>query len=139
MFGINNEKLMDKLMEEVLPKIKEQNTTDLVKYNLALRYLSEVTDIKKLVCALGTTIGVTGFFVLQTPMMAALFATGAVAGTVEFVKNNKLGRQFDLVFKALSLALEHLHEETPESVKAILDDITVDDLIEFLDNKDLLK
>ena len=126
-------------MEEVFPKIKEQNTTDLVKYNLALRYLSELTDVKKLVCALGTTIGVTGFFVLQTPIMAALFATGAVAGIIEFFKNNKLGKEFDLVFKALALALEHLHEETPESVKAILDNITPNDLVKFLEDKDLLK
>ena len=46
MFGINNEKLINKLRTEVIPDIMNQNVEDIVKYNLALKYLIETTDVK---------------------------------------------------------------------------------------------
>ena len=135
MFGIDNQKLINKLMNEVIPDIINQEVEDIVKYNLALKYLIEVNDFKQigyLTCAL---LASAGFFAFTSPVAIGLCATGAIASGVEWWKSFKQTKNYSKYFEMLILGMEIFHEQTPEKISAILKNITAEDLVDFLERK----
>lgn len=135
MFGINNEKLINKLRTEVIPDIMNQNVEDIVKYNLALKYLIDISDFKQIGCLTGALLTSAGFFAFTNPIVIGLCVTGAIASGVEWWKSFKKTKDYCEYFKVLIIGLELFHEQTPEKVGEILKDITAEDLVDFLEKK----
>ena len=135
MFGINNEKLINKLRTEVIPDIMNQDVEDIVKYNLALKYLIDMSDFKQIGCLTGALLTSAGFFAFTSPVAIGLCATGAIASGVEWWKSFKKTKDYCEYFKVLIIGLELFHEQTPEKVSEILKDITAEDLVDFLEKE----
>lgn len=135
MFGINNEKLINKLRTEVIPDIMNQDVEDIVKYNLALKYLIDMSDFKQIGCLTGVLLTSAGFFAFTSPVAIGLCATGAIASGVEWWKSFKKTKDYCEYFKVLIIGLELFHEQTPEKVSEILKDITAEDLVDFLEKE----
>lgn len=135
MFGINNEKLINKLNNEVIPKIKEQDVEDIIKYNLALKYLIDVNNLKQIGCIAGALLTSTGVFAFSSPIAIGLCATTAIASGVEWLKSFRSTKEFCDYFKVLVVGIELFHDQTPEKVSAILKDITAEDLVDFLERE----
>ena len=135
MFGINTEKLENKLMKEFIPEIMNQDAEDIIKYNLALRYLADMGELKQIGCLTGALAGSVGFFALSSPIIISLCATGAIASGVAFWKTHKQTLFYEKLFKILIIGLEIFHEKTPEDVSIILENITAEDLADFLDKE----
>ncbi len=135
MFGINTKKLENKLLNEVIPEIMNQDAEDIIKYNLALKYLADMGELKQIGCLTGALAGSVGFFALSSPIVVSLCATGAIASGVAFWKAMMKTRDYNKLFKVLIIGLQIFHEQTPEDVSKILDNITAEDLVDFLDEK----
>lgn len=135
MFGINNKKLMNKLNNEVIPKIKEQDVEDIIKYNLALKYLIDMNNFKQIGCITGALLTSTGFFAFSNPIAIGLCATTAIASGVEWLKSFRLTKDFCNYFEVLIIGIELFHDQTPEKVSAILKNITAEDLVDFLEKE----
>lgn len=135
MFGINNEKLINKLNNEVIPDIMNQNVEDIVKYNLALKYLIDMSDFKQIGCLTGALLTSAGFFAFTNPIVIGACATGAIASGIEWWKSFKDTKKYSKYFKMLIIGMEIFHEQTPDKVGAILKDITAEDLVDFLEKE----
>ena len=135
MFGINNEKLIEKLRTEVIPDIMNQNVEDIIKYNLALKYLIDMSDFKQIGCLTGALFASIGTFAFANPIAVGLCATGIVASGVEWWKSFKQTKDYSNYFKILIIGMEIFHGQTPEEVSAILKNITAEDLVDFLERK----
>ena len=135
MFGINNEKLINKLNNEVIPKIKEQDVEDIIKYNLTLKYLIDMSDLKQIGCLAGALLTSIGAFTFASPIVIGACATGIIASSVQWWKLFKQIRCYSDYFKVLIISLELFHGQTPEEVGKILKDITAEDLVDFLEKK----
>ena len=135
MFGINNEKLINKLNNEVIPDIMNQDVEDIVKYNLALKYLIDMSDFKQIGCITGALLTSVGFFAFASPIAVGLCATGAIASGIEWWKSFQQTKDYCEYFKILVVGLELFHDQTPEKVSAILKNITVEDLVDFLEKE----
>ena len=138
MFGLNSEKVFNKIKFEVLPEIANQDVEDIVKYNLALNYMSKMNSYNQMGLLTGATIGTACFFAFTSPILVAAGATGAIASLIHVRKAFKDEAMCDKLFKLLILGLEIVHEATPKDVQQILDNITAEDLVEFLERKGLL-
>lgn len=135
MFGINNEKLINKLNNEVIPKIKEQDVEDIIKYNLTLKYLIDMSDLKQIGCLAGALLTSIGAFTFASPIVIGACATGIIASSVQWWKLFKQIRCYSDYFKVLIISLELFHGQTPEEVGKILKDITAEDLVDFLEKE----
>ena len=135
MFGINNEKLINKLNNEVIPDIMNQDVEDIVKYNLALKYLIDMSDFKQIGCITGALLTSVGFFAFTNPIAIGACATGAIASGIEWWKSFKDTKNYSKYFKILIIGMEIFHEKTPDEVGAILKDITAEDLVSFLEKE----
>lgn len=135
MFGINNEKLIEKLRTEVIPDIMNQDVEDIVKYNLALKYLIDMSDFKQIGCLTGALLISVGFFAFTNPVAIGACATGVIASGVEWWKSLKKTKDYCEYFKMLIIGLELFHDQTPDKVSAILKDITAEDLVDFLEKE----
>lgn len=135
MFGINNEKLIEKLRTEVIPDIMNQDVEDIVKYNLALKYLIDMSDFKQIGCLTSALLTSVGFFAFTNPVVIGACATGAIASGVEWWKSFKNTKNYSKYFKILIIGMEIFHEQTPDKVSAILKDITAEDLVDFLEKE----
>ena len=135
MFGINNEKLINKLNNEVIPKIKEQDVEDIIKYNLTLKYLIDMSDLKQIGCLAGALLTSIGAFTFASPIVIGACATGIIASGVQWWKLFKQIRCYSDYFKVLIISLELFHGQTPEEVGKILKDITAEDLVDFLEKE----
>ena len=135
MFGINNEKLINKLNNEVIPKIKEQDVEDIIKYNLTLKYLIDMSDLKQIGCLAGALLTSIGAFAFASPIVIGVCATGTIASGVQWWKLFKQIRCYSDYFKVLIISLELFHGQTPEEVGKILKDITAEDLVDFLEKE----
>lgn len=135
MFGINNEKLIEKLRTEVIPDIMNQDVEDIVKYNLALKYLIDMSDFKQIGCLTGALLTSVGFFAFTNPVAIGACATGVIASGVEWWKSFKNTRNYSKYFKILIIGMEIFHEQTPDKVSEILKDITAEDLVDFLEKE----
>ena len=135
MFGINNKKLINKLNNEVIPKIKEQDVEDIIKYNLTLKYLIDMSDLKQIGCLAGALLTSIGAFTFASPIVIGACATGIIASGVQWWKLFKQIRCYSDYFKVLIISLELFHGQTPEEVGKILKDITAEDLVDFLEKE----
>lgn len=135
MFGINNEKLINKLNNEVIPKIKEQDVEDIIKYNLTLKYLIDMSDLKQIGCLTGAILTSIGAFAFASPIVIGACATGTIASGVQWWKSFKQTKCYSEYFKVLIISLELFHERTPEEISEILKDITAEDLVDFLEKE----
>jgi hypothetical protein len=135
MFGIDNEKLITKLNEVVLPKMVAQDPEDVVKYNLALKYLIEMSDFKKIGCMLGMFVGSTTFLCTSGVIIPSAGATFAIASTVVLVKTHTVQKQYKKLFGALLIGLRSVHLLEQNEVQEILNKITADDLVDFLERE----
>ena len=135
MFGIDTEKLIDKLKSEVIPEIMNQDAEDIIKYNLALRYLADMSELKQIGCLTGALAGSVGFFALSSPIIISLCATGAIASGIAFWKTMTQAKRYEKLFKVLIIGLEIFHDQTPEDVGRILENITAQDLVDFLEKE----
>ena len=135
MFGINNEKLINKLRTEVIPDMMNQNVEDIVKYNLALKYLIDMSDFKQIGCLTGALLTSAGLFAFTNPIVIGACATGAIASGVKWYKSFKDTKIYSKYFKMLIIGMEIFHEQTPDKIGAILKDITADDLVDFLEKE----
>lgn len=135
MFGINNEKLINKLRTEVIPDIMNQDVEDIVKYNLALKYLIDVSDFKQIGCLTGALLTSVGFFAFTNPIVIGACATGAIASGIGWWKSFKNTKDYSEYFKVLIIGMELFHDQTPEKVSEILKDITAEDLVDFLEKE----
>lgn len=135
MFGINNEKLINKLRAEVIPDLMNQNVEDIVKYNLALKYLIDMSDFKQIGCLTGALLTSAGFFAFTNPIVIGACATGAIASGVEWWKSFKDTKNYSKYFKILTIGMEIFHEQTPDKISAILKDISAEDLANFLEKE----
>ena len=135
MLGINNEKLIDKLNNEVIPDIMNQNVEDIVKYNLVLKYLIGMSDFKQIGCLTGALLTSVGFFAFTSPIIVGACATGAIASGIEWWKSFKNTKNYSKYFKILTIGIEIFHEQTPEKVSEILKGITAEDLVDFLEKE----
>ena len=135
MFGINKEKLINKLNNEVIPKIQEQDVEDIIKYNLALKYLIDMSDLKQIGCLTGALLTSVGFFAFTNPIVIGACATGAIASGIEWWKSFKDTKNYSKYFKILAIGMEIFHEQTSDKISAILKDITAEDLVDFLEKK----
>lgn len=135
MFKINDEKLINKLRIEVIPDIMNQNVEDIVKYNLALKYLIDMSDFKQIGCLTGALLTSVGFFTFANPIVIGACATGAIASGIEWWKSFKDIKNYSKYFKILIIGMEIFHEKTPDEVGAILKDITAEDLVSFLEKE----
>lgn len=135
MFGIDANKLFDKIKGEVLPEMPTQDVDELVKYGLALNYLIKMNTYKEIACLTGATVGSFCFFAISSPLWAAAGATGAIAGIIHYAKSAKESAMSDKFFKLLTLGLDMIHNATPEEVQKILNNITAEDLVDFLERK----
>jgi hypothetical protein len=135
MFGINNEKLIEKLRTEVIPDIMNQDVEDIVKYNLALKYLIDMSDFRQIGCLTGALLTSVGFFTFTNPIVIGACATGAIASGVEWYKSFKDTKNYSKYFKALIIGMELFHDQTPDKIGAILKDITAEDLVDFLEKE----
>lgn len=135
MFGIDNEKLIAKLNEVVLPKMSFQTPEDLVKYNLALKYLIDMSDFKKIGCLLGMTAGSVTFIYASGAIVPAAGATFALASTIGLVKTHAKQKQYKKLFGALLIGLKLVHLLEENEVQEILNKITADDLVDFLERE----
>lgn len=135
MFGINNEKLINKLRTEVIPDIMNQDVEDIVKYNLVLKYLIDVSDFKQIGCLTGALLTSVGFFAFTNPIVIGACATGAIASGIGWWKSFKNTKDYSEYFKVLIIGMELFHDQTPEKVSEILKDITAEDLVDFLEKE----
>ncbi len=135
MFGINDEKLINKLRNEIIPEIINQDVEDIIKYNLALKYLIDMSDLKQIGCLTGALLTSVGAFAFVNPIVIGLCATGTIASGIEWWRSFKQTRNYSKYFKVLIIGLELFHEQTPEKVSEILKDITADDLVDFLEKE----
>lgn len=135
MFGINNEKLINKLNNEVIPEITNKNVEDIVKYNLALKYLIDTNDFKQIGCLVSTTLTCVGAFGFASPVLIGLCSTAAIASGVSWWKSFKATKEYCKYFNVLLIGLELFHKQTPEEVGVILKDITAEDLVNFLEKE----
>ena len=135
MFGINNEKLVNKIKTEVIPEIMNQDIEDIIKYNLALRYLADMSEFKQIGCLLGALVGSVGFFTLSSPITISLCATGAIASGITFWKTMIKVKDYEKLYKVLIIGLELFYNTVPEDISKILDNITAEDLVDFLEEK----
>ena len=135
MFGINNEKLINKLNNEIIPDIMNQDVEDIVKYNLALKYLIDMSDFKQIGCITGALLTSVGFFAFSNPIAIGVCATGAIASGIEWWKSFKDTKNYSKYFKILIIGMEIFHEQTPDKVSSILKDITAEDLVAFLEKE----
>ena len=135
MFGIDNEKLVKKLRTEIIPGMKNQDAEDIVKYNLALKYLMDMGNLKQIGCLTGALLTSAGFFVFASPVAVGLCATGAIASGVEWWKSFKQTKDYCEYFKILIVGLELFHDQTPEKVSDILKNITAEELVDFLERQ----
>ena len=135
MFGINNEKLINKLNNEIIPDIMNQDVEDIVKYNLALKYLIDMSDFKQIGCITGALLTSVGFFAFTNPIVIGVCATGAIASGIEWWKSFKDTKNYSKYFKILIIGMEIFHEQTPDKVSSILKDITAEDLVDFLEKE----
>ena len=137
MFGINNDKLVEKINDVVLPKMLLQEPEDLIKYNLALQYLSNMSDFKILGCSLGAIAGVTAFACIESIPLAALGATASIACIIKSFKLNRQKKEFDKLFALIITGLKIVHFISDEDMAKILNNISAEDLISFLEKEDL--
>ena len=135
MFGINNEKLINKLNNEIIPDIMNQDVEDIVKYNLALKYLIDMSDFKQIGCITGALLTSVGFFAFTNPIVIGACATGAIVSGIEWWKSFKDTKNYSKYFKILIIGMEIFHEQTPDKVSSILKDITAEDLVAFLEKE----
>ena len=135
MFGINNEKLINKLNNEIIPDIMNQDVEDIVKYNLALKYLIDMSDFKQIGCITGALLTSVGFFAFSNPIAIGVCATGAIASGIEWWKSFKDTKNYSEYFKVLIIGMELFHEQTPDKIGSILKDITAEDLVDFLEKE----
>ena len=135
MFGIDNKKLITKLNEVVLPKMSFQTPEDVVKYNLALKYLIDMSEFKKVGCMLGMLVGSTAFFYASGVIISSAGATFAIASTVGLAKTHTAQKQYKRLFGALSMGLKLVHLLNQDEVQEILNRITADDLVDFLERE----
>ena len=135
MFGINNEKLINKLNNEIIPDIMNQDVEDIVKYNLALKYLIDMSDFKQIGCLTGALLTSVGFFAFTNPIVIGVCATGAIASGIEWWKSFKDTKNYSKYFKILIIGMEIFHEQTPDKIGTILKDITAEDLVSFLEKE----
>ena len=126
MFGINN---------EIIPDIMNQDVEDIVKYNLALKYLIDMSDFKQIGCITGALLTSVGFFAFTNPIAIGACATGAIASGIEWWKSFKNTKNYSKYFKILIIGMEIFHEQTPDKIGAILKDITAEDLVSFLEKE----
>ena len=135
MFGINDEKLINKLMTEVIPKIENQDAVNIIKYNLALIYLIDVGKLKQIACLTGIVIGSTCSFAISSPIWIAAGTTGVIASIINLRKTYKSYREFDRLFRALIIGLEIFHGMTSEQIIYILKNISAEELVDFLEKE----
>ena len=135
MFGINNEKLINKLRTEVIPDIMNQDVEDIVKYNLALKYLIDMSDFKQIGCLTGALLTSVGAFAFANPIVIGACSTGTIASSIQWWKSFKQTKAYCEYFKVLIIGLELFHDQTPEKVSTILKDITAKDLVDFLEKE----
>lgn len=135
MFRINNEKLIDKLNTTVIPDIMNQDVKDIIKYNLALKYLIDMNDFKQLGCLLSALLTSVGTFTFTNPIAIGVCATGVIASGIQWYKSFKQTKNYSKYFKILIIGMEIFHEQTPDKVSVILKDITAEDLVDFLEKE----
>lgn len=138
MFRINANKLEDKLLNEVFTDLGKLETEDIVKYCLAIKYITSKAEFKEVVCLAGTVIGASCFFAFSAPIPVALCATGAIAGLIKARENYKEFKRFDKLHKALAMALGVFFDADDKVVKQILDRLTAEDLVNFLEKEGIL-
>ena len=135
MFEINNEKLINKLRAEIIPDLMNQNVEDIIKYNLALKYLISMNDFKQIGCLTGALLTSVGFFAFTNPIVIGACATGAIVSGVEWYKSFKDTKNYSKYFRVLIIGMEIFHGQTPDKVDAILKNITAEDLVDFLEKE----
>ncbi len=137
MFGVDNDKFIDKIKNEVLPDILQQDVEDIVKYNLVLAYLMKVNSYKEIALLSGATIGAACFFAVASPILAAVSATGAIASLIHVRRVFKDDALHAKLFHLLSIAIEMVYQATPAEIQDILDNTSAEDIVNFLERKGL--
>ena len=137
MFEINNDKLIDKLMNDIIPEIEHIEVEDIVKYNLALKYLMELSSLKEFACFCGATAGTVVAILCSSPYIIAAGITGVIASGIGIKKSNTAIKKYKNLFMVLSIALDMFHNQTTDSVKTILNSISAEDLVNFLEKENL--
>lgn len=138
MFGVDLNKLEAKLLNEVFLNLEEQDVEDIVKYNLAVKYVLDISELKQIACLAGTLVGASCFFAVSSPIIASACATCAIAGLIGTAKTRKNTKKFNKFYKALVVSLSLVYNASPQEVHEMLSRISADDLVDFLEKQQLL-
>lgn len=139
MFKLNSDKLIKKVKYEVLPEMLVQDAEDIVKYNLLLTYVIKANSFKQLACLTGVTVGTACFFYLTSPILVGAGATMSIAGLIQYVKLHREDVLCQKLFHLLLIGLDTVLEVPSVEVQRLLDQTTVEDLLNFVKNKDICK
>ena len=135
MFGyICPELVVEKIVTGVLADAEKYSAEDTIKYILTLKYFIESSNVKEIIGLAGSTAGLASAFFFTSPVGIAAGTTVAIASGVNLYKTYKASKTYKKLFNCLSLALYCIHELEPNDVRKILDTITTEDLVEFLED-----
>lgn len=132
MFGINNDKLVERINTVVIPGMISQEPEDLVKYNLALKYLIDTSNLKKIICASGIMAGALTAICCSSTYIIAAGVTGIIAGGVGFRKADVKIKEYRKLFRLILIGMKIVHFLPDEEMVKLVDNVSADDLIDFL-------
>lgn len=135
MFGINNDKLVERINTVVLPGMLFQEPEDLVKYNLALKYLIDMNNVKRSAYACGAIAGILIAAYAGSTYLIAAGLTGTVAGGIGFKKANTKMKECRKLFKLILIGMKMVHLLSDEEMMKLLDNVSADDLVDFLEKE----
>ena len=137
MFGINNDKLVERINTVVLPGMLSQEPESLVKYNLALKYLIDMSSFKKIICASGVIAGALTAICCSSTYITAAGLTGIIAGGIGFRKADAKIKEYRKLFRLILVGMKVVHLLSDEEMVRLLDNISADDLVDFLVKENL--
>ena len=137
MFGIDNDKLIEKVNIVVLPKMLFQEPEDLIKYNLALRYIINMSNYKKIACIFGAVASALVAAYGGSVYITAAGLTGLMAGCIETKKAKDKAEECEKLFKLILIGLKVVHFLSDEDIESLLNKVSADDLINFLEKEEL--
>lgn len=135
MFGINNDKLVERINTVVLPGMLFQEPENLVKYNLALRYIISMSNYKKIACIFGAVTSALIAAYGGSVYITAAGLTGLMASCIETKKAKDKAEECEKLFKLISIGLKIVHFLSDEDIKSLLNKISADDLVDFLEKE----
>ena len=135
MFGINNEKLVERISTVVIPSMSSQEPESLVKYNLALKYLIDMSGLKKIICASGVMVGTLTAICCSSTYITAAGLTGIIAGGIGFRKTDIKIKEYRKLFGLILVGMKVVHLLSDEEMVRLLDNVSADDLVDFLEKE----